>query len=102
MVHREITSTQDMGHFGVVSEAEAARVAHERSRDYMGAIGGYKRREEKFKDELRIAYSMTDDEADEIIRLFKDGTIEYKVYLGYKDIIRDKLAIIREQKYTDI
>lgn len=102
MVSRERILTQAMGLSGVVNDAEAARVAHEKSRDYMGTIGEYKRKEERFKEELRIAYSMTDDEADEIIRLFKDGTIEYKVYLGYKDIIRDKLAIIRGQKYTDI
>lgn len=86
----------------VIISSDEARIAHEKSREYRESIGDFRLKEEKFRAELKNTYQMGDDEADEIIRMFKNGAIEYKIYLGYTDIIRDKLAIIREQKYTDI
>lgn len=93
---------EEIGIAGIIEGNDAERLSRENSREYMDKIGQFSRRESKFKAEIKGSYGTTDDEADEIIRMFKNGTIRYDTYLNYPDIIRDKLQIIRQQKHTDI
>lgn len=94
----EIRKTlQEIGVKSLSDSTDADRQAHEDSREYREKIGAFSLKEERFRKQLENDFGMDSIESSAIVELFKNGTIKYSIYLGYPDIIRDKLQIIRQK-----